>query len=118
MRFLADENCEPIVVKTLRDFGHDVDYIAESAPGASDLAILQRNIVEERVIVTEDADFSSMVFQAQMPAYSIIYIRIPSAHQSAKSLRIVELLQAHHEHLVGAIAVVTVRKFRLRRFAA
>jgi predicted nuclease of predicted toxin-antitoxin system len=118
MRFLADENCEPLVVKTLRDFGHDVDYVAESAPGISDVEILQRNIAQERVIVTEDADFSSLVFQALMPAYSIIYIRIPPEFQAVKSLRIAELLDVYHQQLVGSIAVVTRSKFRFRRFAA
>ena len=36
MRFLADESCDFIVVKALRNAGHDIMAIAEIDPGVDD----------------------------------------------------------------------------------
>jgi hypothetical protein len=41
--FLADENCDSIVVYELRSIGFDVTYVAELAPGETDANILTRH---------------------------------------------------------------------------
>lgn len=46
----------------LTDLGHDVLSARETAPGASDEALLALANQERRVLVTEDKDFGDLVF--------------------------------------------------------
>ena len=36
MRFLADESCDSIIIRTLREAGHDVLAVGEITPRAED----------------------------------------------------------------------------------
>ncbi len=40
MRFLGDESCDFIVVKALREAGHDVTVVAEIGPRAKDSEVI------------------------------------------------------------------------------
>jgi len=62
VRFLANENVPLSVVKGLRDDGHDTAWIREDAPGSTDDQVLERAVVEGRVLLTFDKDFGEMVF--------------------------------------------------------
>jgi hypothetical protein len=48
MLFLADECCDALVVRTLRELGHDVTYVAELGPGLTDTDVLAQSVSEER----------------------------------------------------------------------
>lgn len=57
MKFLADECCDLDMVKELRRKGHDVGYIYEDNPGASDSIVLSNAVKSKRILITEDKDF-------------------------------------------------------------
>jgi predicted nuclease of predicted toxin-antitoxin system len=77
MRFLADQNFPRRAVMALRAVGHDVAWIEEEAPGASDETILARAVTESRVLLTFDKDFGELAFQARLPATSgIVLVRL------------------------------------------
>ena len=57
MRFLADENFDTLVVKTLREAGHDVSWIRDIAPGAPDEEVWDHAVKENRILLTFDKDF-------------------------------------------------------------
>ncbi len=77
MRFLADQNFPSRAVTALRALGHDVAWIEEDAPGASDEAILGRAVTEARILLTFDKDFGELAFQARLPATSgIVLVRL------------------------------------------
>lgn len=61
MRFKLDENL-PIELKRLFiDSGHDADTVLDEAMGgASDPEVLAACLAEERVLVTQDADFADI----------------------------------------------------------
>jgi len=46
MRFLADECCDAVVVRTLRDMGYEVIYVAELDPGVTDSQMLSQSVSE------------------------------------------------------------------------
>jgi hypothetical protein len=50
------------VIRALREAGHDVIAIAESATGASDEAVVKRAFNERRVLITEERDFGQLVY--------------------------------------------------------
>jgi predicted nuclease of predicted toxin-antitoxin system len=63
MKLLADVHISPRTVTFLRGLGHDVvrvgpDYLR---PTASDANIVAAAITDERIIVTQDVDFSALV---------------------------------------------------------
>ena len=78
MRFLADENVPLALISKLRSLGHDVLWVAESAPGIDDVEVLRRARTDARVCITFDKDLGEMA--AQQPALAImgvILLRVP-----------------------------------------
>ena len=114
MQFLADESCDSLVVRTLRNLGHDVTYIAEFAQGEEDANILSLAYDEERVLVTEDRDFCELVFRDGKPTFGIVLVRIAMAHRVAKESRINTLMNNHAAQLAHAMTTVTLNKIGIR----
>ena len=50
MKFLADECCDVGLVSSLREDGHDVLYVLEKKPGASDDEIILDAYNENRIL--------------------------------------------------------------------
>jgi predicted nuclease of predicted toxin-antitoxin system len=112
MRFLADENCDRLIVQTLREAGHDVEYVAELSPGDADVDILAHSLTSQRLLITEDLDFCELVFRDAKPAYGIILIRI--IPRTAKIKRVIELIENQGDDLVGIFTTLTVDDVRIR----
>lgn len=67
MRILADENIPRPLVHALRERSHDVDWVLERRPGATDLEVLLWARREERAILTFDKDFRHWAFRSHEP---------------------------------------------------
>ena len=67
MRWLIDECVDAALAARLRRAGHDVVYMAEIAPAASDAAVLARAQQDSRLLLTEDKDFGDLVFRRGGP---------------------------------------------------
>ena len=63
MNFIADEGVDFLIVKKLREDGHDVFYIAEEKRGISDATILNIANQEDRLLITRDKDFGELVYR-------------------------------------------------------
>jgi predicted nuclease of predicted toxin-antitoxin system len=57
MRLCANENIPADGVVALRSQGHDVLWIREAIPGATDVQVIERAMVEQRLLLTFDKDF-------------------------------------------------------------
>jgi len=78
MRLLADENLPLQAVEVLRELGHDVAWVKESAPSIKDDAVLSWATRETRVVVTFDKDFGELAFRSKLPAEcGIVLFRLP-----------------------------------------
>jgi len=60
VKLLADECCDALLVEGLRADGHDVLYMKETAPGATDAIVVQLAGDQQRVLGTEDKDFGEL----------------------------------------------------------
>lgn len=92
MELVADESCAGPVIRALRAGGHDLLAIADSAPGASDEAVIARAFNEGRVLITEDRDFGELVYARGHSAAGVVLVKFPSRVRSAKPTAVVEAL--------------------------
>jgi predicted nuclease of predicted toxin-antitoxin system len=114
MRILADENIPRAAVQTLRDRGHDVSWIRESSPGASDEEVIRKAVNEQRVIITFDKDFGefAVLRPGPLPA-GIVLFRIVMGSPSSIAATISATL-ASRDDWPGHIAVVDSSRIRMR----
>jgi predicted nuclease of predicted toxin-antitoxin system len=58
MRFLVDECAGPAVADWLRSRGYDVFSIYDSARGLDDEAVIEKAMIENWILVTNDKDLA------------------------------------------------------------
>ena len=67
MDILADENIKEEAVYALRAVGHNVAWVKEDSPSATDPVNLARAVAEDRLLITHDDDYEELLFKDQMP---------------------------------------------------
>jgi predicted nuclease of predicted toxin-antitoxin system len=113
LRFLLDVHISTRIARTLHDAGHDVVRAALLDPTAPDRELLALAVAEQRVVVTQDSDYSDLIFAwGCPPPLGIIYIRCSPAEQPGIAERVMETIAA--ARLEGHIAVVTPATTRYR----
>ena len=114
MKLLVDECCDPRLVAALRQAGHEVRYVLEIDPGASDEQIAQLSIDQDRILTTEDKDFGELAIRHGKSLPGLILIRIAPEHRHRKPARVLALLMRRGDTLWGQYAVVDETSARLR----
>ena len=93
MRFLLDVHIAKAIATAVGAEGHDVVRAALDYPTWSDADLLGLAVREERIIVTEDSDFSDLIYAWGMPPPpAIIYIRCEPETQPAMVGRVIDTL--------------------------
>lgn len=114
MRILANENVLGPVVSALRERGHDVVAIKETARGVSDRVILERARAEARLVVTFDKDFGELAVRFGLaPSTGVILLRLSGNMPHADNARAVAAITSR-EDWAGHFAVVTDDRIRVR----
>ena len=113
MKFVADENLHRVIIQRLRQEGHEVIAIAETAPGIADDAVLAIAVQENALLLTEDKDFGELVFRLQLLATGIVLFRLGAASSQIKAQNIALAIQQHGTDLLGKFAVITPRTVRI-----
>jgi predicted nuclease of predicted toxin-antitoxin system len=114
MKLLLDQGLPRSAADLLRNMGIDAVHVAEVGQAAAeDEAILQMARSEDRVVVTLDADFHTLLVLSQSASPSVIRIRI----ERLKAADLADLLkgvlaQCEKELIHGAM--VTVQEGRIR----
>src|SRR3974390_876150 len=114
MRRLVDECVDAALVDRLREAGHDVVYIADIAPRASDSTVMQRADDEDRLLLTEDKDFGDLVFRQSKPVPGIVLLRIGAEHRQHKAARLTAAIERFGATLFGRYTVIERARFRAR----
>jgi predicted nuclease of predicted toxin-antitoxin system len=98
----------------LRDQGHDVREAPEFSPDPGDAALLALAAEEQRILVTIDSDFATLVYLSGAPHAGII--RLPDVRTPARIGLLVEVLARHSEaDLTGAIVTIAGSRIRFSR---
>jgi len=115
LRFLADENVERQLVHALRDAGHDVEYIAELAPGSTDEEVLARAGDRSAIVITEDKDFGELVHRRKQANAGVVLLRLRGLTPGKKVAVALQVFADHSADFAGAFSVVTETGVRVRR---
>jgi len=115
MNLLADESVDGPIVKRLREEGHEVDYVAEMAPGLDDDMVMNRATRHRALLVTGDKDFGELVFRLQRVTRGVILVRLAGLSPALKARVVVEALAGHGREMDGAFTVISPGQVRIRR---
>ena len=115
MRFLADESCDFAVVRALREAGHDVAAITEISPRATDEAVIEIAVREERILLTEDKDFGQLVYAYRRITGGVLLLRFPARVRAGLPGAVVNLVKRRGQGLVGRFVVVQPGRIRISR---
>lgn len=117
MKLLVDQGLSRSAAKLLRAAGIDTIHVGEIGYStAEDSAIMKRGQEEERVVVTLDADFHTLLALSGATTPSVIRIRIEGLQGEAFSQLLQNTLPQCDEDLQqGAAVTIQEGKIRIRR---
>jgi predicted nuclease of predicted toxin-antitoxin system len=77
MKFIADENVARLVIRSLRQQGHDVlGIVDEGLAGTADDGIIALGLAEKRIIITHDKDFGQLLLNPMQEHGGVILLRL------------------------------------------
>lgn len=118
MKFLVDNALSPVLSEALLAAGYDSRHVRDyQMQAAADVDILARAKVEERIVVSADTDFGTLLTQSGESTPSAILIRrLGDRHPSKQSAILIANLPALEEDLMaGAVVVIDENRVRIRR---
>lgn len=116
LRFLADMNLSPVTVRSLQERGLDVIRVSDLLSATtSDAEILEFARRVDRVIVTQDLDFSALLALAGYDRPSLITLRLSVTDPATVTNMLLKILPEIASLLrQGAAITVDDRKIRVR----
>lgn len=114
MRLCANENVPGDCVAALRERGHDVRWIRETAQGIGDDAVIALAQSETRLLITFDKDFGELVFRRGAAASrGLVLFRLRKHSPEFVAKRITQILESA-AMWEGHYAVVDEHSIRMR----
>jgi predicted nuclease of predicted toxin-antitoxin system len=117
MRLLADLHVAPRTVDFLRQLGHDVRRVTDVLPAnAGDPQIIEFARSDQRVILTQDLDFSDIIALSAQSQPSLISLRLANSridHVNSVLAAVLPVVEA--DVIAGAIVAVREESIRVRR---
>jgi predicted nuclease of predicted toxin-antitoxin system len=114
MRIIANENVAATVIFELRKRGHDVNWIKESNPRASDDVVLATAQSEQRLVLTHDKDFGELAFRYGLPAScGVLLIRLSGAGRQTDIDQVLNVIDSR-EDWAGQFSVASRGRLRMR----
>lgn len=106
VEFLADMNISPQTIQQLRNLGWTIDRVSEiMKPNSKDSEILSYARGNEKIIVTHDLDFSSLLALGGHKKPSVINLRLDNVSSDIVTQRIVDVVTGMETELVQGVVI-------------
>ena len=117
MRFLIDQALSPAVAIELNRAGHDAIHVRElGMQAASDQEIFDHAAQDDRIVVSADTDFGTLLAIRKQSSPSVILFRHGSQHRPADQTALLKtnLPQIAAALDAGSIVVIQPDRIRIR----
>jgi predicted nuclease of predicted toxin-antitoxin system len=115
MGFLVDECSGPAVAQWLREQGHEIYSVYETARGMKDEDIIGKAYRENWILVTNDKDFGEKVYRERHPHKGVVLLRLEDERAGNKVETMRRLLQGYADRLPDQFVTVTETQVRFAR---
>jgi len=115
MKFLVDNALSPLVAKGLTEAGHDAAHVRDyGLEAATDDIVLMRSDRENRILVSADTDFGTLLALYDKNKPSIILFRRGTSRRPDKQVEIIINNMENIETPVNEGSIVVIEKGRIR----
>lgn len=106
LEFLANMNISPVTVEKLRGRGWNIIRVSEIMDrGARDAEILDYAKGHNKVLITQDLDFSALLAAKRYDKPSVVSLRFDNADPNFIADRIVEIVKEFEEELKEGVVI-------------
>ncbi len=113
MRLLVDESTGKKLVLLLAKSGHDVLYVGDIMPSASDEEILRKAQKEGRILVSDDKDFGELIVRLHQPTTGVILIRTETVIPKERHMLIEKIIKEIDPK--GKLVIIKEDRVRIRQ---
>ncbi|QDU87410.1 hypothetical protein Pla175_07700 [Pirellulimonas nuda] len=118
MRLLVDNALSPLVALSLTEAGHDAVHVRDlGMSAAADEAIFDLAASEERIVVSADTDFGTLLALRRESKPSVVLLRgaTPRRPLEQAELLLANLPAVEDDLAKGAVVVIQPGRVRVRR---
>lgn len=106
LKFLANMNISPLTLEDLRKLGWEIVRVSEVMDKRSkDVEILEYARSHNKVVITQDLDFSMLLAVGGYEKPSVINLRLENANPKFVTSRIIEVVSEMEKELAEGIVV-------------
>lgn len=118
MKFLIDNALSPVVAKHLSDGGHDAVHVRDyDLMAASDDEIFDRAKNEQRIIISADTDFGTLLAVREENSPSVILLRHGTQQRRPEqqaAILLANLAEVARDLAEGSVVVFEPERVRIR----